>query len=197
MREARSSGKGSCRLTARWQRLSSRKRSRVGSTPTVESVTRFGLQPSPQSEVMISRALDTSSQLSSGSPMPMKTTLVRISASLMSSSWEMISLAVRLPWKPPRPVMQKLQFILQPACEDTHAVARAIPPSLPSSYCGIITVSMYLPSRRVGKRYLRVPSFEVKVSSGAVRPTSYRSERALRAALERLVIASTSRTRFW
>ena len=68
--------------------------------------------------------------------------------------------------------MQKRQPILQPICEETQAVARARPPSEPSSNCGIITVSMNLPSVRVGKRYLRVPSFEVKASTGRLRPTS-------------------------
>ena len=195
IREARSSGKGSCRLTARWQRLSSRNSFSLGSTPIVERVTRLGLQPSPQSAVMISRAADTCGQLSSGSPMPMKTALVRSSASSMLSSWETISPAESWPWKPPRPVMQKLQFILQPICEETQAVARARPPSEPSSYWGIITVSMYFSGREVGKRYLRVPSFDVYTAAGSRRPTSYSSARAARAALDRLVIWSMSFTR--
>ena len=52
--ESRSSGKGSWRLTARWQRCSSRKRRSAGSTPMVLTVMRLGLQPKPQGAVRTS-----------------------------------------------------------------------------------------------------------------------------------------------
>ena len=119
--------------------------------------------------------------------MPMKTALVSCAASSTEKNWFRISAADRLPWKPWRPVMQKRQFILQPAWELTQSVLRS-----PS---GIITVSMPAPSPK-GKRYFRVPSREVWTSVGATRPGSYFSVSACRPALERLVICSISPTLF-
>ena len=59
MKAALSSGKGLCRLTARWQRCSSRYCLSVGSRPIVLTVMRLGLQPKPQGAVRISSTLDT------------------------------------------------------------------------------------------------------------------------------------------
>ena len=184
---ARSSGKGLCRLTARWQRLSSRNCLSLGRTPMVLRVMRLGLQARPQGAVSTSMARFTFSQLSSGSPMPMNTALVSSPASSIAKNWFRISAADRFPWKPWRPVMQNWQFILQPAWELTQSVLR--------SSSGIITASMPEPSPK-GKRYFRVPSREVWTSTGATSPTSYFSMSASLPALERLVICPISPTRF-
>ena len=107
----------------------------------------------------------TSSQLSRGSPMPMKTVFVSSAASSMPKNWDRMSAADRFPWNPCRPVMQNLQFILHPAWEDTQRVLRS-----PS---GIITASTALSGLPpTGNRYLLVPSDEVAFPSGRATPTS-------------------------
>ena len=76
---------------------------------------RFGLHANPQGEVRISMALITSLRLSRGSPIPIKTILVRgvIGSKPFSGRggmlkiWFMISEAVRLALKPNLPVAQK------------------------------------------------------------------------------------------
>ena len=109
----------------------------------------MGLQPKPHGAVSTSIARRTLSQLSSGSPMPMKTALVSEAASSISINCESISAGVRLPCQPCRPVMQKRQPIRHPICEETHTVC--LSPS------GIITASTPGPN---GKRYFLVPSAE-------------------------------------
>ena len=91
-------------------------------------------------------------QLSSGSPMPMKTMLVGLSSgfrSTISRTWPAISNGVRLRRKPIRPVAQKAQRRAQPACEEMQSVRR-----LP---VGISTDSIASPSAS-RQRYFRVPS---------------------------------------
>ena len=57
--------------------------------------------------------------------MPMKTMLVSDSEFSTLSTWLMMVVAERLPWNPWRPVMQKAQCILHPACEEMQSVARS------------------------------------------------------------------------
>ena len=151
----------------------------------VERVTRLGLQPNPQSEVSTSIALITLPKLSRGSPIPIKTAFVSSAASSMAMNWERMSATVRLPWNPCRPVMQNLQPIRQPACEETQRVF------LSSS--GIITASTALPSP-TGKRYFFVPSEETWQVEGKVTPREYSSFSLSRPAFEMLVISSMLRT---
>ena len=54
--------------------------------------------------------------------MPMNTALVRAADSSMLMNWLRMSAASSCPWKPWRPVMQNLQPILHPACDDTQSV---------------------------------------------------------------------------
>ncbi len=99
-------------------------------------------------------AVSTASQLSSGSPMPMNTTLVGASAGssrITSRTWAAISVAVRLRRNPIRPVAQNTQPNAHPTCDEMHSVRR-----LPS---GISTDSMASPSPR-SHRYFSVPSLE-------------------------------------
>jgi len=86
---------------------------------------RVGDQPKPHSEVMISSARSTLSVLSSGSPMPMKTTFVRLSRSGSETIWLRISAVVSECCSPCRPVAQNLHPMRHPACDETHNVARS------------------------------------------------------------------------
>ena len=74
----------------------------------------------------------------------------------------MISPEDKFPLKPCLPVIQKRQSILQPTCEEMQSVARSL--------SGIKTASTR-PPVETAKRYLRVPSFESWLITGAVRPT--------------------------
>src|SRR5690606_12374897 len=93
-------------------------------------------------------AATTLSKLSSGSPMPIITTLVMARSILAGTlpndllaihTWPMTSAAVRSLLYPCLPVEQKLQPSAQPACEETHSVRRP--------FCGIYTVSTLRPAR--------------------------------------------------
>ena len=125
MISARSCGKGLCRLTARCTWVASRNRSSREATPAVETVIRVGDQPNPHAEVRTSSAGSRLSRLSSGSPMPMKTTLVSRSRSGSDPIWLRISFVERECWSPCRPVAQKRQPIRQPACDEMQSVARS------------------------------------------------------------------------
>ena len=92
----------------------------------------------------------------------MNTMLVRLSLSGMERIWLTIWAAVRLPWNPCRPVMQKEQFILQPACEETQSVAL--------SRSGIYTLSTSRPGAP-RNRYFTVPSVLAIRERGSSRPT--------------------------
>ena len=74
----------------------------------------------------------------------------------------MISPEDKLPLKPCFPVIQKRQSILQPTCEEMQRVARSL--------SGMKTASTR-PPVDTEKRYLRVPSLESWLITGAVRPT--------------------------
>src|SRR5574344_3137577 len=129
----------------------------AGKTPMVETVMRLGLQPKPSVEVNRSNAGSTLSRLSMGSPIPMKTTLVKVSTAGMDRIWLRISAVLRLALKPIRPVMQKAQPILQPTWDDTQSVAL--------SASGIYTASIK-PPFKAGNRYLMVPSVERAALTG-------------------------------
>ena len=120
---ARSSWKGLCRLTARCTFVLSSNRRNSGTTPAVESVMRVGDQPKPHSAVRMSSALSTLSVLSSGSPMPMKTSFVSVSRSGRETIWLRISAAVSECCSPCRPVAQNLHPMRHPACDETQSVA--------------------------------------------------------------------------
>ena len=128
----------------------------------LDTVMRFGLHASPHLAVSTSITCNTASALSIGSPIPINTTLVSVSVSGMLIIWLMISAGVRLPWNPCRPVMQKVQPMRQPFCDEMHRVARS-----PS---GIYTLSTAFPSL-VAKRYFTVPSMLRCSCIGAYRPT--------------------------
>src|SRR5690554_7699242 len=123
----------------------------------------------------------TLSKLSSGSPMPIITTLVMARSTragtvpkdlLAIHTWPMISAAVRSLLKPCLPVEQKLQSSAHPAWDDTHSV--------PRPFCGMYTVSTQLPDA-TRTTHLRVPSVEISslTTSGpriSARALSLRSE---------------------
>src|SRR3990170_3558987 len=146
---------------------------------------------------MISIAATTLSKLSSGSPIPIRTTLVTARspfgpaprARRASHSWEMISASVRLRLKPWRPVAQKLQFSAQPTWVETHNVPR------PSS--GMKTVSTAVPSSSCSS-HLRVPSaasWSWVTAGGRMTAVSFRRARS---SLLKLVMASkSSRPNWW
>lgn len=152
---------GECRLMAMCTRVVSMSVRSSGIFPIDDTVIRFGLHASPHSAVSISMVWSMAGRLSSGSPMPMNTMLVRCVDSFTESIWFMICAGVSCPWNPCRPVMQNLHAILHPACELTHSVAR--------SRSGIITVSMSRPGVP-GNRYLTVPSVLVVNVRGCWRP---------------------------
>ena len=108
--------------------------------------------PNPSGRLRIVSAASTAGQLSSGSPMPMKTTLVGLSAgfrSTISRTCPAISNGVRFRRNPIRPVAQKAHPRAQPAWDEMHRVRR--PPE------GMSTDSIASPS--VSRhRYFRVPS---------------------------------------
>lgn len=103
--------------------------------PQVETVMRRGEKSIPLSWFSISRARVVSRRLSRGSPMPMKTRLrimgwsMRLSPSRIRATrtWLRISPAVMLRIKPIVPVLQNVQPIAQPICEDTHWAIRTEP----------------------------------------------------------------------
>ena len=131
--------------------------------------------------------------LSSGSPMPMKTTLVILRLRLGSASsalvathiWEMISQFSRLRLKPCLPVAQKLQSSAQPTCEEMHRV--------PRSFSGMKTVSTKL-CRSTSSSHLMVPSADF--CSATMRGVRMRAIclSFSRSALEMSVMASKSAT---
>ena len=123
------------RDSARFASLSARNRLIPGSTPAVDTVTWRGESPGKTS-VRPRTAARTSATLSSGSPMPMKTTLRgghSGSAAAATRYWRTISPARRLRPAPSRAVAQKSHRRVQPACEETQTVLRPRP--------GIRTVS--------------------------------------------------------
>ena len=108
----------------------------------------------------------------SGSPIPMKTTLVTCLGGVnrrISRTCPAISNISRLRVKPIAPVAQKAHCSAQPACEEMQSVRRE-----PS---GIATVSMNSPSSRRNRNF-SVPSLEVclaaSVSRGIVKCSSRR-----------------------
>ncbi len=103
---------------ARLARLSLRNRLMRGATPEVETVTRRGESPGNTS-VNERTARRTASRLSSGSPMPMKTTFVASSpdfaaASRATRNCRTISPAVRFRLKPMVAVAQNAQARVHP-----------------------------------------------------------------------------------
>ena len=118
-----------------------------GTTPAVLIVTRRLEMPNAKSSISTCAASVAASKLSSGSPMPMNTTLVMPRRSPRSASqfaarqtWPTISALLKLPAKPCLPVAQKLQSRAQPTWEEMHSVLRvASPASLRRS--GMSTVS--------------------------------------------------------
>ncbi len=117
------------RDSARFASHSARKRRMPGRTPAVDTVTWRGERPGKTS-VRPRTAAKTASGLSSGSPIPMKTTLRggRSSSSAAATRyWSTISPARRLRPIPRRAVAQKSHRRVQPACEDTQTVLRPRP----------------------------------------------------------------------
>ena len=126
-----------------------------GTIPTVDTVTRRGAIAKALGWTSRRTAGSTAGRLSSGSPIPMKTTLLMrrpgSSSSRMRQTWSTISAVVRLRPKPRAPVAQKLHASGQPCWVEMHSVVR------PSS--GISTDSMRTPSR-ASSTALTVPSAE-------------------------------------
>ena len=130
--------------------------------PTVDTVMWRAPMPKPSGALRIVSAVSTAGQLSRGSPMPMKTTLVGAAAGsrrTISRTWPAISKAERLRRNPMRPVAQKVQPSAQPAWEEMQRVRR--------DPLGIRTLSIASPSAR-RQRYFRVPSADC-CSTSAVR----------------------------
>ena len=134
---------------------------------------------------MRSMASVTASKLSSGSPIPISTTLVtaRSSSRTASHTWPAISAAERFRLKPCLPVEQNAQSSGQPTWEDTHRVPRR-----PS---GMNTISMQLPESTLSS-HLRVPSAEVRRASTTGARISATSPRRARSARPRSVMGSKS-----
>ena len=176
----RSLAKGLCSETARWQGLSSRKRSMPRLTPTVLTVMRLGLHAHPSLCMSSSVTFSTVSRLSKGSPCPMNTMFVSLSLSGREYIWFIMSVAVRCPWKPCLPVMQNLHPMRHPTWQLTHRV--------PRSLSGMKTLSTVCPDR-VGKRYLAVPSTLRCASTAGISPMQYCSASRVRAFWEMFVIS--------
>mmetsp|Transcript_34580 Transcript_34580/g.107963 ORF Transcript_34580/g.107963 Transcript_34580/m.107963 type:complete len:283 (+) Transcript_34580:658-1506(+) len=126
---SRSSWVGACRDTARRTEAGSpasiRREIPRGTAPTVDMVT--GLAPRPKSSRSVVRSLaaaTTPSWFSSGSPMPMKTTLwMSLRTVRASRTCSRISPASRLRMRPNVPVAQNWQPMRQPAWDDRQSVA--------------------------------------------------------------------------
>ena len=155
MSSRRSGGDGACNETAN-RNCSPRfaNFARLGRMPTVETVMCRAPIPNPAGWFRIVSVVSTASQLSSGSPIPMNTTLVGCCAgsrNTISRTWPAISPAERLRRNPMRPVAQKTQPSAHPACDEMHSVRR-----LPS---GMNTDSIASPSASAHRNFT-VPSFE-------------------------------------
>ena len=119
--------------------------------------------PKPSAAFRIVSEASTDGQLSSGSPMPMNTTLVGRSAGsrrTISRTWPAISNGERLRRKPIRPVAQNEHRSAQPPWLEMQRVRR-----VPD---GMRTDSIASPSAR-RQRNLRVPSEESCSTSAARR----------------------------
>ena len=155
---------------------------------------RRGEKSIPLSWFSISRARVVSRRLSRGSPMPMKTRLriigwsMRLSPSRIRATrtWLRISPAVMLRIKPIVPVLQNVQPIAQPICEDTHWAIRT-EPSCP--VLGRMTVSTNAPSRSRSNSF-SVPSDEVCTVTISGSTISATSASLARSCLETSVMAS-------
>ena len=131
--------------------------------PTVDTVMCRAPMPNPSGPLSTLKATFTPGQLSSGSPMPMKTMLVRLSSGVrrrISRTCPAISNGVRFRRYPIRPVAQKTQRSAHPACDEMHRVRR--PP------LGISTDSMASPSAS-RQRYFLVPSTDCWITSSLSR----------------------------
>ena len=125
-----------------------------GRIPTVETVMCRAPIPRPSGWFRMVSASLTAGQLSSGSPIPMNTTLVGLSAgsrSTISRACATISNALRLRRNPIRPVAQNVHPSAHPAWDETQSVRRA-----PD---GISTDSIASPSSS-RQRNFRVPSLD-------------------------------------
>mmetsp|Transcript_24702 Transcript_24702/g.53909 ORF Transcript_24702/g.53909 Transcript_24702/m.53909 type:complete len:317 (+) Transcript_24702:533-1483(+) len=141
-------------LTSCWAR-----RTMALGTPTVEMVRKRA--PIPICWFRSWQDLMTLGRFSSGSPMPMNTTLLtRLpNSSCTVITWSMISCGIRLRANPPLPVAQKVQRMGQPTCDDTHTVSRLRPSPSSSLLTGMPTHSTMRPSYSCS-RNLCVPSGE-------------------------------------
>ena len=148
----------------------------------------------PSLSEMMSSASATASRLYSGSPMPMKTMLVRRRApsgaihsprsSRATCTWATISAAVRLRTRAWVPVWQKVQLSVQPTWLETHRA-----PERPTS--GMNTVSASTPGAKPIS-HLITPSLLSWRSTIRGRVRTKRSARAARASLAMLVMAEKS-----
>ena len=147
--------------------------------------------PIPTSALSASCARGTLGTLSSGSPIPIDTTLVTRVPKCSSSetTWSTISCGARLRAKPPLPVAQNVHRIGQPTCEETHAVSLFFP----FSVAGMPTVSTTRVSSR-RRRSFATPSVAAATWCTLDRPTVTPSERSdSRATFGRVVRSSASR----
>src|SRR6185437_5326381 len=192
----RNSSLGACSDTASDTSATSPSLSIIGTTPAVESVTRLDASPKPRSSRIRLIALTTLSKFSSGSPMPIITTLVMRrcwwvtlpSCFAACHTCPMISEAARLRLKPCVPVEQNVQLRPQPICEDTHSVPRV--------GSGMYTVSIALPPS-MPSNHLWVPSLEALSSKALGGPTYADPVSLARSDLPRSVIASKLSSRRW
>ena len=147
-------------------------------------------------------AVTVGSKFSSGSPMPIITTLViwrspfgpgsmplvRRSSNSAIHSWPMISDTVRLRLKPCLPVEQKRQLTAQPAWVEMHSVPRF------SSGMNTVSTALPLPT---STSHLRVPSVLVLSLMTAGERTSARVLSLSRSDLARSVMLSKSLAPNW
>src|SRR6185437_1761857 len=189
----RNSSSGACSETASATLLRSASLYICGTSPEVESVTRRRERSKPKSSRKISSAGTTLRKLASGSPMPMRTTLLTMrsraeswakepaSSRLASQTCPTISAVVRLRLKPCCAVEQNEQSSAQPTCEEMQRV--------PRSGSGMKTISNACEAS-ARNTHLRVPSADCCAVTICGVSMHARSLSRARKSLARSVIAS-------
>jgi hypothetical protein len=154
MIRARSTSSAWLRLSDRLSRLKPKAAtaSMPGTCPTVQTVSLSWANASPPGSVSTRSAGSRPSRLSSGSPMPWKTTAsARLPDKVASATtWPTISAAVRLRSSPMAPVSQKVHARAQPTCVETQSDLRPRP-------IGSETLSMTRPSSSRSARFRTAP----------------------------------------
>ena len=140
--------------------------------------------PNPSGWFRMVSAVSTASQLRSGSPIPMNTTLVGVvvgSRRTASRTWPVISPAERLRRNPIRPVAQNTHPRAHPTWDEMHSVRRVL--------SGISTDSIASPSASF-QRNFSVPSLDCWAASQVSRASGNASASCARSVAGRSVASS-------